>query len=185
MNSPVGDFNELCMDEKSGFVYVGLLSNGRGVEFLLHFFERYSDLEFTVIGDGVLTELVKEYAYKYSNIRYIPALQHDQLMIELSKFKYGFCFIPKSTSLSDYYSLPNKVFEYIFSGIFVFATDLPEVNNLLKITNSGICVNFDIDDLNFKVRNPPDLHINYEKLNDYSWAMQERRLISSYRKLLS
>lgn len=185
MNSPDVEFNEVSINDKSGFVYVGILCHGRGIEFLLKFFEINSDLEFTLIGDGVLTDLVNVYAVKCSNIKHISALRHDQLMIELKSFKYGFCFMPESTSLSDFYSLPNKVFEYLFSGVLVISTDLPEISNLLKATNSGICVNFDMDELGVKIRNMPDLCIDYDTLNSYSWMMQESRLIDAYRKMLN
>jgi glycosyltransferase involved in cell wall biosynthesis len=48
--------------------------------------------------------------------------------------------LDKSTSLNNYYSLPNKVFDYMASGIPVIASDMPEVKQVIEQYQTGIII---------------------------------------------
>ena len=44
----------------------------------------------------------------------------------------------ENISLSDYYSLPNKFFEYVFSGLPVLVSDFPDISRVVKKYDLGV-----------------------------------------------
>lgn len=169
---------------KINFVYVGLLVRGRGIENILKCFSHETPHSVTFVGDGDLTELIKSYSNEYKNIQYSEPIFANDLPSYLSKYDVGFCTIPSSTSLSDYYSLPNKLFEYLFAGLVIVATDLPEINDVLSSTGRGVVIkneNFDMSYLtNNLSHNKFSLNPN---LDNYLFENQQVKLRLLYNKL--
>ena len=100
---------------------------------------------------------------------------------------YGLCFI-EDVSLSDFYCLPNKLFEYAFAGVYVLASDFPEISDVVKRYRLGIItVSLDRDNLKSEI-----MRIVVERpklkssdLRELSWAYQGKVLLTSYREILS
>jgi glycosyltransferase involved in cell wall biosynthesis len=51
----------------------------------------------------------------------------------------------ENTSLSVYFSLPNKLFEYVFSGLPVLASNFPDISDKVNNYNLGLVVDFNKD----------------------------------------
>lgn len=169
---------------KINFVYVGLLVRGRGIENILKCFSHENSHSVTFIGDGELTNLIKSYSKENNNINYAEPIFANELPSHLIKYDVGFCTIPPSTSLSDFYSLPNKLFEYLFAGLIIVASDLPEINDVLMNTGRGVVIkneDFNITDLNIILR-----HNNFclkPNLDQYLFENQQNKLKLLYKKL--
>ncbi|WP_257324821.1 glycosyltransferase [Pseudoalteromonas rhizosphaerae] len=167
------------------FVYVGQFSEGRNLIELLDIFQDNGQ-ECHFIGWGVLEDRIIESSKGFKNIHYHKPMPNDLLMEFLNEndFTFGLCILAP-ISLSDKYSLPNKLFEYTFSGFNVIGSDFPEIASYIKNTNSGYTFK-NIEE--FKVLlNTGGLirkNINHEELDGYSWSQMIVKLRRLYSNLL-
>lgn len=119
------------------FIYNGFLTIGRGIEIILEAFSTSDTSNHIVfMGYGPKSKLVKEYALKYKNIHYKNAVAPEEVNEYTSCADVGLAII-ENTSLSYYYSLSNKLFEYIHAGIPVVASDFPEMASILDKYQCG------------------------------------------------
>lgn len=175
--------------DASIFIYLGIISaKGRGVEIYLDVFKRKKINEHIVfIGYGDYVEVIVENSKQYSNIHYHPPVSHEMIVEVARSADVGLCLI-EPVSLSDYYALPNKLFEYAFSGLFVIASNLPEISNYVSKYSLGEVCELDANDLFHIVKNfnkdkitPPDETLLYE----ISWSYQEDQLLKKYTQFLN
>ena len=169
------------------FCYVGIFSKGRCIEDLLSVFSSFPCFHIVFIGGGLLNPLIDHYSSTYKNIHVLDTVPHDELVSILSGIDYGFCLLKKS-SLSDYLSLPNKLFEYLSSGLHVIASDFPEISKLLSSTGCGDVISPTPDALTKYLSQldpdqKPKLRVGYDH-NDFSWQSQEPSLLNLYRSLI-
>jgi glycosyltransferase involved in cell wall biosynthesis len=121
------------------FIYLGLFAPGRGIEVYLDVFARNkSNADIVFIGYGAYDELIKSYVNRYPNIHLHPPVSHDEVVGLVSGADFGLCLI-ENISLSDYFSLPNKLFEYTFSGCPVISSNFPDMLDLVQSYSLGTC----------------------------------------------
>ncbi len=116
------------------FIYSGILSKGRGIEILLEIFKTMPSLNLVLMGYGPLKEKVLQYCSNHSNIRLLEAVNPKDVTRYISGADVGISFI-ENTCLSYYYSLPNKVFEYISAGVPFICSGFPDVEEEFKALN--------------------------------------------------
>jgi glycosyltransferase involved in cell wall biosynthesis len=88
------------------------------------------------LGDGPLVNDVESFVARHTNIHRLPSVPVDELLDYTGGADVGISLI-ENVSLSYYYSLPNKVFEYIMSGVPVVVSDFPEMARLVLSGNCG------------------------------------------------
>lgn len=165
------------------FVYLGILGPGRGIEIYLDAFASGPEKAHVVfIGFGPLAQSIANHSKSYSNIHLHPPVPHDQVVPLVRNADYGLCLIEKA-SLSDYYCLPNKLFEYCFAGLPVLASDFPEIKKLVETYSLGICCKPTQDSLKSLLcdtigERPKSVTSDISIL---SWEVQAQRLISVYK----
>jgi len=119
------------------YLYQGGLAPGRGVETLLDIFaDMDAHRHLVLMGYGVLEDLVVDAARKSSNIHFQPAVPPGEVLYYTNSADIGLCLI-ENTCLSYYYSLPNKLFEYLLSGLPVLVNDMPEQRNIVEHFHCG------------------------------------------------
>jgi glycosyltransferase involved in cell wall biosynthesis len=119
-------------------VYVGLLGRGRGLESLLEVFTApHRRAHLVVVGYGELKEACEAAASRSSQVHVHDAVPHDKLVDLIRDADLGICLIER-VSLSDYYCLPNKLFEYIAAGVPVLASDFPELRRVVETYSCGV-----------------------------------------------
>jgi glycosyltransferase involved in cell wall biosynthesis len=124
-------------DDEMIFIYQGVLSRGRGIELLLNVFSELDKKRHVVfMGYGILEDIVKEYANNYSNIHFWPAVKPNEIIRYTMCADIGICLI-NNICLSYYYALPNKLFEYITSGLPVVVSDFPEMRKIIDDYKCG------------------------------------------------
>jgi glycosyltransferase involved in cell wall biosynthesis len=116
-----------------------MLSSGRGIEMCLDAFATGpKEAHVVFIGFGRLEQSIIEYSKRHSNIHFHEAVPHDQVVPLVRGADYGLCLVEK-TSLSAYYCLPNKLFEYCFARVPVLASNFPEIGRLVEQYSLGVC----------------------------------------------
>ena len=118
-------------------VYQGLLSKGRGINLLLNVFSRVEKPKHIVfLGYGPLESKVKGYVESFPNVHLHPAVRPHEVLGYTSSGDVGISLI-ENTCLSYYYSLPNKLFEYLVSGLPVVVSDFPEMSKVVEEYQCG------------------------------------------------
>jgi glycosyltransferase involved in cell wall biosynthesis len=168
------------------FVYLGILVPGRGIEICLDAFAAGpQDAHVVFMGFGRLEQVITEYSESHSNIHVHQRVPHDQVVPLVRNADYGLCLV-ENVSMSDYYCLPNKLFEYCFAGLPVLASNFPEISKLVEQYSLGFCCAPDPDNVRVALGQliglrPPCLTSDITAL---SWETQATRLRSVYRTQL-
>lgn len=170
------------------FLYVGSLQHGRGINNVLKAFSNSkinSNLVF--IGYGELANKIKLYSKKYKNIYILKSVPHHQLVSLIKSADIGLCLIEK-ISLSDYYCLPNKFFEFAFANLHILASNFPDMKKMIKKYSLGSCIEPNDVELLKKIKlfenNINKMKIKKNNLINLSWKMQSKKLVNSYKKLI-
>lgn len=118
------------------FVYQGLFVRGRRIEQFIRVFAKTTpDRHLVFLGYGDLEEEVRLAAARHPNIHYAPAVPPSEILRHTSGANVGLVGV-ENVSLSDYYSLPNKLFEYLRAGLPVMMPNFPE---MLKVLDESKC----------------------------------------------
>lgn len=171
-------------DHELIFVYVGIIGPGRGVDDLLKAFKSITNrCHLVFLGYGEHQDRVQEASKHYSNIHFHPRVEHSRVVPLIRSADYGICFI-EDVSLSDRYCLPNKLFEYLFAGLPVIGSDLPEIKNLLEKERAGFVSAISqqaLKELVVKIeRERPVVVIDAESIEKYGWSVQAEKLCKIY-----
>ena len=171
------------------FLYIGILSKGRGIDLALQFFlKTKKDAVIIFLGYGELTEKIINLSSSSKNIFFHKAVKHKNVVPIAKSADFGLCLI-ENVSLSDYFSLPNKLFEYTFAGLPVVASNFPDISKLVKKYNLGICTDVDFDSfasvLDLIVSENIDFKFKTSSLRELSWQSQSQVLSTQYKNYLS
>lgn len=119
------------------FIYQGYLGRGRRIEQYLDVFKKLdSDYQIVFMGNGDFEAQVKQASSEHANIHYQDAVPPEQVIQYTRCADVGLCGV-ENICLSYYYSLPNKIFEYLAAGIPCLVPDFPEMRRVLNETGCG------------------------------------------------
>jgi glycosyltransferase involved in cell wall biosynthesis len=169
------------------FVYLGIFDKGRGIEISLDAFASSNDdAHLVLIGYGDLSGYIQHYCDLYTNIHIHKPVSHNHVVELVASADIGLCLV-ENVSLSDYYCLPNKLFEYCFAGLHILGSDFPEIKKVIEDYKVGICCAPEskkvADAIQFLINHrPSNVKIDFSSL---SWNAQSKRLISGYSKLIN
>lgn len=169
------------------FVYVGILTRGRGVEAVLEVFSDPTvSAHLVFMGYGDLDGVISAASKRHANIHLHPPVPHQQVVEYTSGADVGLCFV-ENVSLSDYYCLPNKLFEYSFAGVPVLASNFPEIERVVDEFSLGkVCepIPQAIRTAVLSFIDSPPARLTTVDLSPLSWSQQAQRLTSLYQSLL-
>lgn len=156
-------------------IYEGSIEQKRGLNIILDAINKIKELNFRFIflGDGSYFDDLRSYikANHLENLVVVlRSVPQNELIKYLSSSDIGVHAI-SNTCLNHEYCLPNKIFEYIHSGIGILCTDLKEMSKIVKSYNIGLTFNDnDAEDLAEKMKtliNNKSLIHDY-KVNSYN-----------------
>ncbi len=121
-------------------MYQGSLNPGRGIELMILSMKHLGGLKFQIIGDGPLRhkleELVKENNLS-DMIQFVGRVPLKELPSYTLRASLGIS-LEEDIGKNYYYSLPNKLFDYIQAGIPVLVSGLPEMKKIVEKYNIGM-----------------------------------------------
>jgi len=169
------------------FIYLGIIGKGRGIDLYLDIFQEPEiNSHIVFIGYGEYTNKVQSTSLKHKNIHYHSAVKHDDVVEIAQSADVGLVII-EEVSLSCYYCLPNKLFEYAFSGLYVLASNFPDMEKIVKDYNLGIVCSVDSESIKKAIIELEHLKIDRstKDLHELSWSSQSDKLINLYKGLLN
>lgn len=185
-NYPIFKSDIIVSKEKNtDFVWLGGFTKIRGSEQVLKAFQK-ADLKLNLIGkipenDG------------NNSLNCLGEHKYVDAMNIASEFFAGLVtYLPEPNHVN---ALPNKLFEYMYLGIAVIASDFPKWEKIVNDAKCGFLIDpFDIDNLSEKLiwmkNHPEEVKImgdNGRKavLEKYNWALEEEKLLKLYNEVLS
>ena len=196
---PPGKLREMINAESDTVIalYQGVLCPERGLEELLVAARLTTDpsVKFVIIGmdtwNGTLQKMALDMGLK-EKVIFLPPVPSEELAEITVDADMGFILF-RNTCLNHYYSLPNKLYEYMMAGVPVVSSDFPELKRVLTEVDSGITVDpespEEISEAVQKLAADPEMRKRMRNngraaaLDRYNWEPQSKRLCNLYRKL--
>jgi glycosyltransferase involved in cell wall biosynthesis len=130
---------------KKIILYQGIILKGRGIELIYNVLKELPGYVFVIVGGGDFEKYYKALAAKMDlidQVYFLGKLTQEDLPKVTAAAHVGTALI-KNLSLSYYYALPNKLFEYIMAEVPVLVSALPQMKEIVDKYNVGFSVNPD------------------------------------------
>ncbi len=127
------------VNNKKIILYQGVLNIGRGTEHTVEAMQYVENAVFLIIGEG---DMKNELQQKVSELNlqnkvvFIGKIPFEQLFAYTKKADIGIS-VEQNIGLNYYYSLPNKLFDYIRANVPILASKLPEIENIVEKYDIG------------------------------------------------
>ena len=167
------------------FIYVGILGAGRGLDLVIEAFLR-SDIDSHVVflGFGDLYDDLVRLSQSSAKFHVHPAVPHSEVVPIVRSADFGLCLV-ENISLSDYFCLPNKLFEYCFAGVPVLASNFPDISSVVYKYGIGRCCDLQPAAIAEAVKELEggECNFSFHNLCDLNCRSQEVKLLELYEKL--
>ena len=165
-------------------LYLGGIKKGRGLEALVKAAKKMPEVQFVFMG---FRDPADTLDLNSKNIHVLPHVPPDEVIAWASSADIGLSPIEKR-NISYYYSLPNKVGEYIMAGLPIAVSDFPEMRKIAIEDDLGVTFNpEDPKDIEKSIRallQPETYSKKKENVMSkralYSWENEEKKLLTIY-----
>ncbi|HSH52179.1 MAG TPA: glycosyltransferase, partial [Bacteroidales bacterium] len=185
------------METKNGqkqILYQGALNVGRGLEQMIDAMHFIENVHFTIIGNGDLMNKLKQQVKEKNlenKVSFKGRIPFQELAVETKKADLGIA-LEENIGLNYYYALPNKLFDYIQSGVPVLVSPFPEMQKIVNKYEIGTVYDHkDPKMLAKKINEIFRLKNRYQKwknntrkaAKELCWEKEEKTLIDIYTKV--
>jgi len=181
----------LCCNPERIIIYQGSLNPGRGIESMILSIKHLDDYKLQIFGDGPLRRKLEDLAKEEKlsdRIQFMGRIPLKELPSYTALASLGLS-LEENLGKNYYYSLPNKLFDYIQARIPVLVSGLPEMKKIVEKYNIGIVT--DSDDLEILARVIKDMMCDDEKrmiwkknlriaADELCWENEKDKLINIY-----
>jgi glycosyltransferase involved in cell wall biosynthesis len=173
-------------DDHVVFIYQGILTPGRRIEQFVRVFQQARpDRHVVFMGYGALEGFVRQAAARHPAIHFAPAVPPASVLWHTAAADVGLVGV-ENVCLSYYYSLPNKIFEYLRASLPSFMPDYPEMRRLNQEGDCGWVVGETdadwlaaIDGVDWKSAHEKRRRVR-EAAMRYSWEVEQTKLRQCY-----
>jgi glycosyltransferase involved in cell wall biosynthesis len=187
------EFTDTVIQKENKICFIGNISSIRGIIEVVKALEQ-TDIRLDLAGE--IPEDLKRILvalpawHKVNELGFVNRQQ--SLEIKLSSIAGIVTFLPLPNHIN---AQPNKIFEYMASGLPVIGSNFPLWTEIIEKNNCGICV--DPEDpqaiakaINYLINNPEEALIMGERgkklvRERYNWDQEKIKLIKFYEQILS
>lgn len=120
-------------------LYQGAVNIGRGVDWMIDAMSYLPDCELVVAGVGDEYEAMCRRAAGHDNVLMLGRVEPDALRRLTPRASLGLSLL-ENRGLNYYYSLPNRIADFVQAGVPVLATDFPEIRRVVEGYGIGTLV---------------------------------------------
>lgn len=123
-------------------LYQGILQNGRGLEMMIEAVAAEPDWGLIICGDGPIRGILEQGVAELEaedRIHFTGMIPRELLAAITPHCDAGL-LLTEPLGLSHYYSLPNKLSEYVHAGLPIIATELPEITRIIRQYKIGCTI---------------------------------------------
>ncbi|MFN8339857.1 MAG: glycosyltransferase [Saprospiraceae bacterium] len=187
-NLPNRQDNIQNIKKENLIIYQGVLNQGRGLEAMIEAMQWIPNFQLVLIGEGDLSASLRQLATKSQaaeRIIFAGWLSPTQMKEWTSKACLGINLLD-SESLSYYYSLANKFFDYMMVGCPSLNMNFPEYVHILNQYDVGYTIDTlkpkSLADIILKaISKPEELQIKSQNCNiaakELNWQNEEIKLL--------
>ncbi len=179
------------------FIYEGGITWHRGIQYFLTALSKIKPLsgevEFWIVGSGSYLKDLRQLSHQMGldNVVRFLGWQPMEIVFELLS-KSDFAVIPHIKSPHTDTTVPHKLFNYMYSGLPILASNCNPIERIIKETSSGYIYQYDnIDELAGIIKKliNRELQIPNEGkewvIKKYNWSSEEKQLLKIYKELNS
>jgi glycosyltransferase involved in cell wall biosynthesis len=164
-------------------IYQGALNEGRGLNLIIQTIKNLDDrFKLIILGNGTLKDDLVQLSQDLDlsdRIKFFDAVNLKELPSHTKGADIGINLL-EPFNLSKKLASPNKLFEYIHTGIPIVASDTIENRKVIEKFSIGMCCYNNIDEISKAVLDVSEkdyktnLNVAKEK---FSWELQESKLL--------
>lgn len=180
--------------ENKVLLYQGMLNEGRGLEVLVDTMEKLQDWTLWLVGSGDIAQTLKEHAKKSKasdRIVFHGFVEPDELPAFTRQATLGLNLLV-AESLSYYYSLANKTFDYMACGVPAIHMDFPEYREIQEKYHCFLLLDKlekrSLVKLIHQTDSPQLLRLhqnNLEAAQHFQWKLESKKLKKLFQHLLT
>lgn len=178
---------------KKIIIYQGTINPFRGLDKLIPALKKIDNAELWIFGNGPKLDEYKQLTKKLvldKKVKFFGAISPQKLKEFTTKADVGIS-IEENNGLSYYYSLPNKISDYIQARIPVLTSDFPEMKKIVENFNVGEKIqNHSEEELVLKISNILRKGKNFyrDKLNiaanELCWENEAPKILQLFEKVV-
>jgi glycosyltransferase involved in cell wall biosynthesis len=180
--------------DKKILLYQGAVNVGRGIEWTIDAMPYIDNAVFYVVGDGdILQQLKNDVAERKLDDRviFLGRIPFEELHAHTISADLGISLL-ENKGRNYYYSLPNRIFDFMHAHVPIIATDFPEIRKVVAGSGTGVL----IDDYEPKIlaqaiqaaltewENKSEKTAIFDKAcKQYNWETEEQHLLTIFETL--
>lgn len=135
--------SKLSFPGKKIILYQGALNIGRGIEWIIQAMPLIKNAILIIIGEGDISNDLKMQVERLNlqkQVYFLGRISCKELPTYTIAADLGLCLL-NNNSLSYYYSLPNRIFDFMYAKVPILASDFPEIRNIITNHHLGEVIN--------------------------------------------
>jgi glycosyltransferase involved in cell wall biosynthesis len=120
-------------------LYQGAVNIGRGIEWIVQAMPLLPECVLVVAGVGDIYDELRAKAATMDNVRFLGRVSPEVLHGLTGWASLGLSLL-ENRGLNYYYSLPNRIADFVQAGVPVLATDFPEIRRVVEQYGIGTLV---------------------------------------------
>jgi len=137
-------------------LYQGIIVKGRGIDTYFKAVQKMENLYLVILGSGEHLSFYKTLSDEMNiskRVIFTGKIFQDEILNYTAGAFAGLSLID-NISINNYYALPNKLFEYVMTGLPVIVNDLPQMKKVVEDYDIGAIIkNVNEDELISVLRN--------------------------------
>ncbi|MDP4271321.1 MAG: glycosyltransferase [Bacteroidota bacterium] len=193
-NSSIKTPKRFTFEGKKMLLYQGAVNVGRGLEWVIDAMPYLNNVVFCIAGDGDITQEITDRILRLGlqdKVLMMGKIPFEELYNYTISADLGISLL-ENRGLNYYYSLPNRIFDFVQAQVPVLATDFPEIRNVVEAYQIGTLIDHYepqylagvIQNMLSEWENKPDKKAIFEKAQaDLCWEKDEETLIGIFNSI--
>lgn len=184
----------LHVSDKKILLYQGAVNVGRGIEWTIDAMPYIENAIFYVAGDGDILQQLQNYvAEKQLNdkVIFLGRIPFEELHSYTVSADLGISLL-ENKGLNYYYSLPNRIFDFMHAQVPIIATNFPEIQKVVAGSDTGVLTDDHQPETLARAikaaltewENKPEKPAIFDKAcRLYNWETEEKKLLMIFETL--